>query len=469
MLYLYSVSGLFRTITILLLFGSTLKGQQVNYDDVGVIVNINDSASVLIADYFMAKRAIPQGNRINIRVAAREEINQAEFDSLLLQVENALADQELSGKLNYLVTTKGVPLKILRKDPDDKGCNASVESELMLLHPLNRLYIGECTSGTQIFTGDYFGNPYFNQNVNFQAYLFGMYLVTRLDAFTVEQVRQLIDRSGPLTLVDSTSCQFVFDQAENFKTNELNQAFVTSSELLRSRGWQVHLNTDSVFVTEQDDVLGYASWGSNDSYADSFTVHARPGFSWVNGAIAETHVSTSGRSFTPGTTYGQSLIADLIEEGASGAKGYVYEPFTKAIAKSNILFERYSRFNDEGAPKFNLAESYFAASELIGWMDVVIGDPKTSITANKFLTTTKVQRQKHGFNIQPIPAIDVATLRFDQVLHDTPIEIRDMAGRLLYSERFDGSICQLNLSQLQNGLYLVSCRNETRRLLKVCP
>ena len=52
---------------------------------------------------------------------------------------------------------------------------------------------------------------------------------------------------------------------------------------------------------------------------------------WVNGSIVETAVSTGGRSFNWGTTYGQSLVADILEDGASGVKGYVYEPYLSAV------------------------------------------------------------------------------------------------------------------------------------------
>ena len=52
-------------------------------------------------------------------------------------------------------------------------------------------------------------------------------------------------------------------------------------------------------------------------------------------------------------------------------KGYVSEPFTFALARPNILFERY-------VGGFNLAESFYMASPVTKWKDVVIGDPLCS-------------------------------------------------------------------------------------------
>jgi hypothetical protein len=82
-------------------------------------------------------------------------------------------------------------------------------------------------------------------------------------------------------------------------------------------------------------------------------------------------VSTRARTFLP-TRGGQSLIADLIEQGATGAKGYADEPLLQAVASPSILFERYTR-------GWTLAESYYAAARLIGRQDVVIGDPLAGV------------------------------------------------------------------------------------------
>ena len=62
------------------------------------------------------------------------------------------------------------------------------------------------------------------------------------------------------------------------------------------------------------------------------------------------------------------MIADLITQGVTGAKGYVAEPYTTAVAKPDIMFDRYTR-------GYNLAESFYMASQLLKWRDVVIGDP----------------------------------------------------------------------------------------------
>lgn len=54
-------------------------------------------------------------------------------------------------------------------------------------------------------------------------------------------------------------------------------------------------------------------------------------------------------------------------------KGYVWEPYVDAIGHPGILFSRY-------VSGYNMADSYYAASQKVNWKDVVVGDPKMVIT-----------------------------------------------------------------------------------------
>jgi uncharacterized protein (TIGR03790 family) len=338
---------------------------QTSYDDVAVIVNTNSSASQTIGSYFKSHRGIPDRNIIAVSCSTAEEIDSTEFNLLRSQVESYLQANNLVDVINYLVTTKGLPLKINRGDTwSSNSPSASVESELM------------CILGS--YAGNIGGNgrnysPYYGKTANFSRASQGIYLVTRLDAYTTDEVLGLIDRSGPATPISSNS-RYILDEDPVWDTSApyLNDYLSAARSILAGRGKAVELNSDSVYVTSREGVVGYVSWGSNDHYADDYTTHGVPSNSWANGAIVETYVSTSGRSFENPPSYGQSLIADLIEEGVSGAKGYVYEPYSSAMANASVLFERYTS-------GYNLAESYFMASRYLSWMDVVVGDPKTTI------------------------------------------------------------------------------------------
>jgi uncharacterized protein (TIGR03790 family) len=334
------------------------------YYDVGVIVNMESSDSRAICDYFKASRGIPDKNIIEVTVPVVETIDAATFTAMQTQIESTLVFRDISESINYLVTTKGVPLRVDRGGIGSTYSNsASVESELTCIIGPNKNQIGGCGGVV---------SPYYMRTERFSRAQFGIYLVTRLDGYSVEDVIQLIDRSGPGMVQDSRA-RFVLDQDPDWPSayNFLNTNIDKAGAILKAAGSSVVLNADSTYLTREANVAGYVSWGSNDHHAADVTQNAIPLNTWSPGAIAETYVSTSGRSFANPPSYGQSLVADLIQEGASGAKGYVYEPYATAMADVSVLFGRYTA-------GYNLSESFYSASRYLSWMDVIIGDPKTS-------------------------------------------------------------------------------------------
>jgi uncharacterized protein (TIGR03790 family) len=135
-------------------------------------------------------------------------------------------------------------------------------------------------------------------------------------------------------------------------------------------------------------------------YFDTLNLGAiRPHFSWLDGSIAETAVSTGGRSFTWDTGYGQSLVVDLLEDGVSGVKGYVYEPYLSAISNPDQLLSCY-------AAGYTLAECYAASNVLLSWMGVVIGDPKMAAYADVL----------HDVNVSEVIAPETLTMEREGTL-----------------------------------------------------
>jgi uncharacterized protein (TIGR03790 family) len=355
----------------------------VDYRDVGVIVNDNDSVSQAIGSYFTTRRGIPERNVIHVRVTPAETIVDSVFVTLRAQVEAVLISRGLADSLNYLVTTKGLPLRVDRGGTggDVNSKSASVDAELMLILGQWKSHIGAATllaSPTSVLTQPFYGKNERYRRKNLipgQTTSYDLYLVTRLTGLTKEDVFALIDRSGPHTLVNKDSAVVVLDQDPTPIDARYNFTMETAATTLAQRGWRHLLNKDSVFVTQQKYVLGYVSWGSNDDHHTKYATSGSPSNQWSRASIAETYVSTSARNFVPGDTRGQSRIADLIAEGCTGASGYVFEPFSLAMTWVDILFERYTN-------GYNLAESFYMANPTMSWMAIVVGDPKTSIVTS---------------------------------------------------------------------------------------
>ena len=158
-------------------------------------------------------------------------------------------------------------------------------------------------------------------------------------------------------------------------------------DVLTNRGIPVELDLTTKFIGGRSNLLGYFSWGSNDERSwggnDFYSTNAYLSLHFAPGALSDTAVSTSARTFLP-TSGGQSLMVALITHGLTGAKGYTDEPLLQAIASPTIVFDRYTA-------GYTLAESFYAASHFVGWEDVVIGDPLCS----PYLGRLKAVEPKH--------------------------------------------------------------------------
>ena len=152
-----------------------------SYDDVILIINNNSQISKDIGNYFKAKRNINDSRIVYINTTDREEINLKDYNNQIrVPIENFLISNNLTDYINYIVTTKEVPLKIVDKQV------RSVDSELtLILGPYN----------DSIGVTKKIINPYYSKNETFSRDKFGIYLVTRLTGYTYSDVKNLIDRS----------------------------------------------------------------------------------------------------------------------------------------------------------------------------------------------------------------------------------------------------------------------------------
>lgn len=319
-------------------------------DRVLVVINDNSQESVEIGQYYVQKRQVPSVNVFHVKTTTLEQSTVNEFnDDVAPTLRQKLS--AMAGKIDYIVLTKGFPLKFR----DGRGVDAYISVLEMSTKTKNQLR----NIQTQQMV-----SPYLGKDEKFSRQAFGFYLVTRLDGYTVSDAKALVDRS--LSAKPDRGL-FVFDEATNRRKEgygKLQAQYVPAMESLRARGFSVLTDTEKSMLIPKDPVMGYMGWGSNDS---GFNVDDYHRLRFKPGAIAETFVSTGGRTFQP-TTGGQSLIADLISQGVTGVKGYVSEPFLFSMAQPEVLFDRYTK-------GYTLAESYYMASPILGSRDVIIGDP----------------------------------------------------------------------------------------------
>lgn len=327
-----------------------------------VVCNEYDTDSVRIASYYLQKRKISRDQLVSLKTGTDENISPEKYE---VEIEKPIrAALEKNKNIDFIVLTKGVPLRLV--DEGGYSVDATLAGMNLTVKPIGqtpgKFGITEANPEKAIRRCI---SPYFGSKEPFSSQKFGMYLVTRLTGYTYLDCVQLIDNSIAAT---ASKAPILLDSQPKFKQGtpywDMEKSMKAANELLTKAGVNVVYDQTEEFVSGKEALAGYSSWGSNDS---NFDARAYKSIKFVPGAIAETFVSTSGRTFNPATG-GQSLIADLVHQGVTGVKGYVSEPFTFALCRSEILFDKYMN----GA---NLAESFYAASPIVKWKDIVVGDP----------------------------------------------------------------------------------------------
>ncbi|OYV84096.1 MAG: hypothetical protein B7X04_01685, partial [Parcubacteria group bacterium 21-54-25] len=321
-----------------------------SYNDTILVVNDASATSTTIANYFITEFT----------------------NDIRIPVQNFLISHGLASTTNYIITTKGVPLTFNMTVCG--GPTMSLDQGLALILGKYSNDIGTAGVISNNYCNPTLYNPYFyNSYANqgpFSSTKYGFYLVTRLTGYTIPDVEHMIDHSGNATT--TTQGTFVLDSNPT-KTGAyayINNSIINAAAPLQAAGFNVNLDQTTTYLTYQKNVLGYYSWGSNDDYAT--TTNSIPHNTYVNGAIGDTAVSSSGRTFTWPPIYGQSLIADWLANGISGMAGYVSEPLTSGLSLPSILFPKY-------ASGYTMADSFGMADNYIGWKQVVVGDPKMAI------------------------------------------------------------------------------------------
>lgn len=311
---------------------------------VAVIANSTQPESEKLARHYCRDRAVPDEHLILLHCTPSETIPEGDYlTDIQAPVRKALRDRKLADRVDFLLIVKGVPIKTAQR-------GYSVDSLLMCMNltisPRSR-------------------NPYFGRKEGFSSPRYGgLYLVTRLDGYTFSDAGALVERALKARRADGLFLLDISPSHRRSAYGEVNESMRRAAQLLQRKKLRVLLDDSKDFIGNQKGLMGYYSWGSNDPQYQKDLYLSN---TFLPGAIAETAVSTSARTFIP-TDKGQSLIADLIRVGITGVKGYVSEPYADALCRADILFDRYT----DG---YTLAESFWMATPYLFWKDMVVGDP----------------------------------------------------------------------------------------------
>lgn len=362
-------------------------------ENVAVVINDNSSDSQKIGAAYARARSLPESNVLHIRTSPDETVDRLIFTRTIEQpIAAAISRGRLQDRILYLVLTKGIPIRVT----GTRGANgtvASVDSELTLLY--------RKLAGTAVSPEGPIANPYFladrelSEARPFTHREFDIFLVSRLDAYTVDEALGLITKATSA----KGDGRIVLDQRAALVNAVPETWLEAASKRLTQQGHgsQVDLETTPKPARGITQVLGYFSWGSTDPQNRVRTY----GMSFVPGAIAANFVGSDARTFSePPPTWvpsgnpvnrsswyagsPESLVGDLIRDGVTGTSGYVEQPMLNGTIRPQILFPAYYS-------GFNLIESFYLATPYLSWQTVVIGDPLCAPLPRKTLSKPDIE------------------------------------------------------------------------------
>ncbi|MBP9847633.1 MAG: TIGR03790 family protein, partial [Saprospiraceae bacterium] len=370
---------------------ATASNVLVVYNSAYITDSNSDSVqdSLELANYYKAKRNIPDANVVGIDTPTTLAITRSDYNTYIKSpLETYLTDNNLKDSIQYIVFVKGIPMKVYDTSGpannyvNSAGNHSSVDSSTLFLFQTNY----SSTDGKII-------NPYFNVDPSlqldnrFKSNTFGsdvkiQYLVTRLDGYTVTDVKNMIDRASNTD--KSGTGYFVLDKysgANNFGFDSIANTATNLKNLGKNTYPDPFTKGNSAITSlSSKSVMGYTSYGiyaglGNDFYNNDLD------FTYLNGAVASTYESyTAFSNVEPdNTNFGQ--IYQFIRAGGSGGIGNVYEPFTNGLPNDSVYMPAYS-------VGYTWADAAYMSLPVISWQAIVVGDPLMRIVSDNISTPT---------------------------------------------------------------------------------
>jgi hypothetical protein len=162
-----------------------------------VVINHASSASETIGRRCAERRGVPEHNLCVLPLPVDESVKREVYDAQIEQpIWSCIANRQAQDRILYIVLTKDVPIRISGTS-GRSGTNASVDSELTLLY---RRRTGEAVPVVGFVPNPSFAGATASATVEpFTHRAHDIYLVTRLDGYTLQDALALIDRAAAPT------------------------------------------------------------------------------------------------------------------------------------------------------------------------------------------------------------------------------------------------------------------------------
>ena len=347
-----------------------------------VVVNTNDSGSAEIAEYYTEQRGIPKDNIIALKMPNQETVTLREFvDTIYNPLLNALIEKgwmnavkatglDVVGRervsvathhISYLVTTRGVPLRIandatllgpgLEELPEQfKVNNGSVDGELALL-----------AGPANLSMAAFVPNPLFSNMTATSVDAKRVIRVSRLDGPSVAVVKKLIARSMQAEAEGLLGRAYFDIGGPHAKGDE----WMTAAGDLAV---EAYYDTDfektkrPMDCTDRYDAPAiYMGWYRQNAYGS----WGEPKWAVPPGAIGF-HLHSFSATTVRSTSTG--WLGAFVNQGYCATVGNVYEPYLEYTHHPHMLLAALLEGHTFG-------EAAMFSNPALSWQGVAIGDP----------------------------------------------------------------------------------------------
>jgi uncharacterized protein (TIGR03790 family) len=359
-----------------------------------VVYNAGDTDSAEIPNYYAEKR--PGVRLLGLTgVTTAEEVTANYY---LTQIRPQILSA-LDASTDVIVTTKGLPLRIKVEQTNPKTYTdpfgvsrpigswswkrfSSLESELTRIDSVSTWQqMGDQTTSLNPAPMEAV-NPYYWERTDFTHEQYGMRLTSRLDGYTVDDVRGMIDRAGNAYVdlgITNNPFHFVVDDDPNAAGSSADNMERLRDSVLQPRGLSYTYDGSDNFVQspsvanpDSAIVLGYVSHGVHGGSPAGYLANPDNGiqFELANGAVFASWESYNAQTFTAGVSHSQGLVAEWIARGGTAGLGHVAEPLatSNTVAREDAVFNRLLN-------GMAWVEAAWSSTNQLSYVNTVVGDP----------------------------------------------------------------------------------------------
>ncbi|MCC5789186.1 MAG: TIGR03790 family protein [Opitutales bacterium] len=350
-----------------------------------VLVNSEDRDSRRVAKFYREHRGIPEENFIALPMSSAETVGWETFwEEIFHPLQGELIDRgwisgrKVSGeaetgqvrhqvrghRMAFLVTTRGVPLRIRHEDdllteedrqrlPEAQQTNRAAVDQILSLLAAGRFPLNGPLP-----------NPYFQQAEPSSQALSQIVRVARLDGPTVRSVEGMLT-SALEAEENGLRGRAYIDLADGRPHPAGDQWLKASAEKLEAHHFDLTIDeAREVFppLARFDAPVWYFGWYTRRMSGP----FALAGFEFAPGAIGF-HI----HSFSAATVRSRDRewVGPLIGKGIAATVGNVWEPFLEISHRPDLLVEGFLE------KEMSFGEAAWYAMPAVGWQGVVLGDP----------------------------------------------------------------------------------------------